>query len=413
MRFKKAELICTGSELLTAKVNSYAPLFAGKLAALGFRLTGERTVGDDEGAVGGAISRALREADLALTCGGLGPTFDDVTRQAASKTLGLKLGHSKYAERILKADYRLKKLPPNFRDQCLILDGAKMVENGNGTAFGQIVTEGRKMLVLLPGPLSEWSPMFDGFIADAIKEFFRIGEGTVGTRRLKIAGLWEVQTAKLLRPVMRRFRDADYTVLAGPYTTEFAFTVKGRDRRWTEARISAIEKACRLLLKDSVYGTGDDTLEDAVGRLLKAKGATVSAAESCTGGALGSALTDVPGSSDYFLGGAVAYSNRAKERLLGVRAGTIRRHGAVSPECAAEMALGAKKLFGTDYAAAVTGIAGPGGGTAEKPVGLVHFAVAGPGGKVRSFSRNFRHNRNFIKRCAVNAALDALRKIIQ
>lgn len=413
MRFKKAELVCTGSELLSAKVNSYVPLFAAKLDALGFRLAGERTVGDDARAVAGAINRALREADLALACGGLGPTFDDVTRQAAAKALGLRLGHSKYAERILRADYGLKKLPPNFRNQCLILDGAKMVENGNGTAFGQIVTSGRKMLVLLPGPLNEWSPMFDGFVADAIKEFFRTGEGMIGTRRLKIAGLREVQTEKRLRPVMRRFRDADYTVLAGPYTAEFAFTVKGRDRRETAAGIAAIEKACRRRLKDTVYGAGGDTLEETVGKLLKAEGATVSVAESCTGGALGSALTDVPGSSDYFLGGAVAYSNKAKERLLGVRAGTILKHGAVSEECAAEMARGAKKLFRTDYAAAVTGIAGPGGGTAERPVGLVCFAVAGPGGKISSFSRNFRHNRAFIKQCAVNAALDALRKIIQ
>lgn len=413
MRFRNAELVCTGSELLAAKVNSYAPLFAGRLGALGFRLAGERTVGDDRCAVAGAIKRALREADLALVCGGLGPTFDDVTRQATAKALGLKLRHSRYAAQILRADYRLKVLPPNFTNQCLILEGAKMVENANGTAFGQIVLRGRKMLVLLPGPLGEWAPMFDGFIADAIKEFFKISEGTVGTRRLKIAGLWEVQTANLLRPVMRRFRDADYTVLAGPYTAEFAFTVKGRTARETAEKLLAIEKACRRILKGAVYGTGGETLEEAVGKLLKAKGATVAVAESCTGGALGSAFTDVPGSSDYFMGGIVTYSDKAKERLLGVSGKTLLMRGAVSEECAAGMAEGARRLFRTDYAVAVTGIAGPGGGTEEKPVGLVHFAVAGPGGKTRRFTLNFRHNRVFIKRCAVNAALDALRKIIQ
>ncbi|OGS52750.1 MAG: hypothetical protein A3J79_05310 [Elusimicrobia bacterium RIFOXYB2_FULL_62_6] len=413
MRFKKAELVCTGSELLSAKVNSYVPLFSAKLAALGFKLSGERTVGDSRGGAAGAMRSALREADLVLVCGGLGPTFDDVTRQAAAQVLDRKLRYSKYAAQILRADYGLKKLPPNFRNQCLILDGAKMVENANGTAFGQILTAGRKMLVLLPGPLREWPPMFDSFVSDAVREFFGTGEGTVGSRRLKIAGLWEVQTANLLRPVMRRFRNADYTVLAGPYTAEFAFTVKGRGPKETAAALSAVEKACRRKLKDHIYGTGDETLEEAVGEILKAKGATVSVAESCTGGALASALTDVPGSSEYFLGGVTAYANEAKRRLLGVRAGTILKHGAVSGECAAEMAEAARRLFRTDYAAAVTGIAGPGGGTAEKPVGLVHFAVAAAGRKTVRFSRNFRHNRVFIKRCAVNAALDALRKIIQ
>ncbi|MBU2573359.1 MAG: nicotinamide-nucleotide amidohydrolase family protein [Elusimicrobia bacterium] len=441
MDFKKAELICTGSELISGKINRYVPLFSGRLGELGFRIAREHSVGDDLNAVAGMIKCALKNADLVLTCGGLGATFDDVTRQAAALALGRRLAYSKYAEQILKADYGMKELPANacagavskayghsagggpaglfggqtanFKNQCLIIDGAKMAKNANGTAFGQIVTSGRKMLVILPGPRNEWEPMFDAFISDEIREFFKVKEGTVKTLRLKIAGLWEAQAETLLRPVMRKFKHADYTILAGPYTAEFSFTVKGKNARASSKKISAIEKACRRVLKDSVYGSGDETLEGTVGRLLEAKGATLSAAESCTGGALGSALTDVPGSSGYFMGGVTAYSNRVKERLLGVGRKTILKHGAVSGECAAEMAEGAKRLFKTDYAVAVTGIAGPGGGTEEKPVGLVHFAVTGPGGKTRRFTGNFRRTRTFIKRCAVNAALDALRKIIQ
>lgn len=413
MDFKKAELICTGSELVSVKNNLYVPLFAGRLRPLGFRICREHSVGDDLKAIAKLVNCGLNNADLVITCGGLGPTFDDLTRQGVAKALGRKLVYSRYAEQILKADYSLPRLPPNFKDQCLIIDGAKMVENANGTAFGQIIALGKKLLIVLPGPQSEWTPMFDGFMTDAIKEFFKIGEGTVKTLRLKIADLWEVQTEKLLEPVMRKFPDADYTVLAGPGVVEFNFTVSGPTPAAAAGKLTAIEKACRKVLGVRIYGTGEDTLEAAVGALLKRKKATLSVAESCTGGAVGDALTDVPGSSAYFRGGVTAYSNEVKTDVLGVKKSILLKHGAVSAECAAAMAERARRLFRTDYAAAVTGIAGPDGGTKEKPVGLVCFAVAGAGMKTRTFTRNFRRTRAHIKRCAVNFVLDALRKIIQ
>ncbi|OGS06998.1 MAG: hypothetical protein A2270_05865 [Elusimicrobia bacterium RIFOXYA12_FULL_51_18] len=413
MDFKKVELICTGSELVSSKNNRYVPLFAAKLRPLGFRIYREHSVGDDLKAIARIVNCGLDNADLVITCGGLGPTFDDLTRQGLAKALDRKLVYSKYAEQILKADYKLSELPPNFKNQCLIIDGAKMVENANGTAFGQIITLAKKMIIVLPGPQNEWTPMFDGFITDAIKEFFKVREGTVQTLRLKIADLWEVQTEKLLEPVMRKFHDADYTILAGPNIVEFSFTVSGQTSAETGEKLSAMEKACRKILGDRIYGTGENTLEGTVGALLKKKKATVALAESCTGGAVADALTDVPGSSAYFCGGVTAYSNRAKTEILGVKKSTLQKHGAVSAECAAAMAEQARSLFKTDYAAAVTGIAGPDGGTEEKPVGLVYFAVAGAGMKTRTFTRNFRSTRAQIKRCAVNFILDALRKIIQ
>jgi nicotinamide-nucleotide amidase len=413
MDFKKAELICTGSELVTCKNNRYVPLFAGKLRPLGFSIYREHSVGDDLKAIAKLVNCGLNNADLVITCGGLGPTFDDLTRQGIAKALGRRLVYSKYAEQILKADYSLPKLPPNFKNQCLIIDGAKMVENANGTAFGQIITIKKKMLIVLPGPQSEWTPMFDGFMTDAIKEFFKIGEGTVQTLRLKIADLWEVQTERLLKPVMRKFPDADYTVLAGPDIVEFNFTVSGRTPAAASGKLAAIEKACRKILGVRIYGTGEDTLEAAVGALLKKKKKTIALAESCTGGAVADALTDVPGSSAYFCGGVTAYSNKVKTDILGVKKSILLKHGAVSAECAAAMAERARRLFKTNYAAAVTGIAGPDGGTKEKPIGLVYFAVAGAGMKTRTFTRNFRRTRAHIKRCAVNFILDALRKIIQ
>ena len=413
MKFKKAELICTGSELLSSKNNRYVPLFAAKLRPLGFRLYREHSVVDDQKAIAKMVTCGLNNADLVITCGGLGPTFDDLTRQGVAKALGRKLVYSKYAEQILKSDYNLPVLPPNFKDQCLIIEGAKMVENANGTAFGQIIAAGKKMIVVLPGPQGEWAPMFDMFMADNIREFFRVKEGCVGMLRLKAADLREVQTEKLLEPVRRRFPDADYTILGGANIVEFSFIAEGERPKETAAKLAAIERACRKVLGDKIYGTGDDTLEQVVGARLKEKKATVALAESCTGGAVADALTNVPGSSAYFLGGVTAYANSVKESLLGVKKSTLQKYGAVSEECAAEMAESALRLFGTDYAAAVTGIAGPDGGTKEKPVGLVYFAAAGRGLKTRTYTRNFRNSREHIKRCSVNFALDALRKIIQ
>jgi len=413
MNFKKVELICTGSELVSSKNNSYVPLFAARLRPLGFRIYREHSVGDDKKAIAKLLNCGLNNADLVITCGGLGPTFDDLTRQGVAKALGRKLIYSKYAEQILKCDYNLSVLPPNFKDQCLIIEGAKMVENANGTAFGQIITVGKKMIVVLPGPQGEWAPMFDTFMADNIKEFFRVKEGVIGMLRLKAADVREVQTENLLEPVRRRFPDADYTILGGANIVEFSFITSGERPAGTAAKLAAIEKACRKILGDKIYGTGDDTLESVVGGLLKERKATVSLAESCTGGAVADALTNVPGSSAYFRGGVTAYANSVKESILGVKKSTLEKYGAVSAECAAEMAESSRRLFKTDYAAAVTGIAGPDGGTKEKPVGLVHFAVSGRGMKTRTFTRNFQRSRERIKRCSVNFALDALRKIIQ
>ena len=410
---RKAELICTGSELVSFKNNRYVPLFSARLRALGFRLCREHSVGDDLRAIAELVSWSLDRSDLVITCGGLGPTFDDLTRQAAARALRRRLVYSKYAEQVLKFNYKMAVLPPNFKDQCLILEDAKMLENANGTAFGQALPLGKKLLLLLPGPQSEWEPMFDAIAAPEIKEFFRIKEGSVRTLRLKIADLWEVQAEKLLKPVMRRFPEADYTILAGPGTAEFAFTVAAGTPAAADRSLAAIKKACSAALGGKVYGAGDDTLAGILGKLLAKKKATLSLAESCTGGAAADAITDTPGSSAYFMGAVTAYANKAKEKILGVQKATILRHGAVSPECAEEMAEGARRLFRTDYAAAVTGIAGPGGGTEEKPVGLVHFAVSGRGMRTRTFTRRFHHGRAHIKACAVNFVLDALRKIIQ
>ncbi len=406
MKTGKAEIVCTGSELLAGKLNLYVPLFHELLAPLGFAITREQSCGDSLPDIKDCLAGSLKRADLVIACGGLGPTFDDLTRQAAAAMLGRRLFHSKSCEQILAFNYKLETLPPNIKDQCLLVEGAKPLENSNGTAFGQVLTRGRKMLVLLPGPRKEWEPMFHNFLDEEIKAFFK-GRPPVAQLKLKIAGLWEPQAEKLLRPVMRRFPLAAFTILAGPGTVEFILS--GDDSRGLIGRAGA---ACRKELGDKIYGEGEETLAGVLGARLKARGRSLAAAESCTGGLAAKLVTDIPGSSEYFLGGAVTYSNAAKMKLLGVRAGTLKKYGAVSGECAREMAAGARKVFGSDYAFSVTGIAGPGGGTGEKPAGLVFFGLAGPRGAA-VFKRQFRGTRPFIRECAANFILDELRKVIK
>jgi nicotinamide-nucleotide amidase len=230
---------------------------------------------------------------------------------------------------------------------------------------------------------------------------------TVTQIKLHAAGLGEPQAERLLRPAMRKYPGARYTILAGPGLIDFI--VSGDDGDGLVTRAAAY---CRRLLGKDIYGEGDVTLAAALGARLRERGATAAAAESCTGGLASQLITEVPGSSAYFLGGAVTYSNAAKMKLLGVRPQTLTRHGAVSEECAREMASGARKLFGSDYAFSVTGIAGPDGGTDKKPVGLVHFGLAQKG-NMAVFSRQFRSGRAHIRSCAANFILNELRKVIE
>lgn len=406
MKTRKAELVCTGSELLSGKVNLYTPLFHELLSRLGFEIAREQSCGDSLASIKDCLGGALARARLVIACGGLGPTFDDLTRQAAAKLLGRRIVHSEACAQILRHNYGLTVLPPNFLNQCLIVEGAKQLENVNGTACGQVLTEKGRMLVLLPGPRREWEPMFASFLDREITEFF--GSAVPVTQvKLRTAGLKEPEAEGLVKPVISRFTSLRYTILAGPGTVDFV--ISGDDTRGLVAKAAA---ACGKVLGRSVYCRGELTLAGALGEKLKSAGRTVAGAESCTGGLVAQLLTENAGSSDYFNGCAVTYSNAAKSSLLGVKRPTLARFGAVSAECAAEMAAGARKAFGSDYAYSVTGIAGPGGGTADKPVGLVYFGVAGPGLR-KVYKREFRGERANVRAFAANFILYQLGKIIE
>lgn len=407
-----AELLCTGSELVSAKVNLYAPLFAARLRELGVTLRAERSLRDDLPLITRSIREAMDSCRLVITCGGLGPTFDDLTRRAAARALGLRLRTSAECAAELRRRYALDELPPNMADQAVVLEGARVISNRVGTAFGQVVKRGGRMLVLLPGPLREWEPMFADGLSEEIVSFFRLKPGTTLSARLKAAGLKEVQAERLLRPVLRAFRGTDFTILAGADEVEFAFTISARTPALAARRLAAVKRAAKRALGGAVYSETGEGRHQALGGQLRSRGATLALAESCTGGLAAKLMTDEPGSSDLFLGGVTAYSNAAKTRLLGVSPALLKRSGAVSAECAAAMARGARRVFGSDYAASVTGVAGPGGGTPEKPAGTVYFGICGPRG-VAAHKAFFKGTRDFIRLSSANRMLDLLGKIIK
>ncbi|MDD2774211.1 MAG: CinA family nicotinamide mononucleotide deamidase-related protein [Elusimicrobiales bacterium] len=408
----RAFLIFTGTELLRGKLNAYTPLLSAELAQLGIETRGEATLPDDADAVSRAVKNACTDCDIIIVTGGLGPTFDDVSREAAAAALGRELKLSKPLLSALEKRFaRMNRaMPPTNARQALLLDGAKSLPNPAGTAPGQICvftqSGRRKLLALQPGPLGEWRPMFARHIRPALKRHFKTAKRPPCVE-IKIGDMSEAAAGEALSPVIKAFPDAEFTILASPGTVRFFASPRGCENPAADA--ARIKEMCRELLGDKIFGEGHDSLESALGGALKKRGWTLATAESCTGGLISHLITNVPGSSEYFLGGTAAYSNAAKMKILGVKKTTLKKHGAVSAECALEMARGAKKLFGADCAVSTTGIAGPGGGTPQKPVGLVYIAATAPGVKDVVIKHQFGSTREPNKTFAASAALNLIR----
>lgn len=399
-------LLFTGSELLNGKLNRYEPLFCAELAKLGMTVGYSVTLPDETGTVASAVARALTEAALVIAVGGLGPTFDDVTRQAAALALDRRLLPD---PEIMKTIERLfarrgSIMPENNRLQALVIAGAKPLANPVGTAPGQLFFKNGRMLVLLPGPESEWRPIFSRSVAPEIKKRFPRRAGTRQTE-INLAGIAESAADEQLLPVIKAFPAAEFTILSAPgHVRVFA---RVRERTDTEAK-NLLKRIQARLLKSfagTVFGCGELLPETALGAKLRKLGLRIGTAESCTGGLVAHRITRVPGSSGYMNGGVVAYANSVKTRVLGVKAATLEKHGAVSAECALEMARGARKVTGSDIGIATTGIAGPGGATAGKPVGLVYIAVSVRGSGETVVKHVFNGTRNSIQECSANAAL--------
>jgi competence/damage-inducible protein CinA-like protein len=406
----KVEIIAIGSELLTPYYQDTNSLYlTQRLNELGFDVAFKTIVGDDIGDLSLRIKEALGNSRIVLAIGGLGPTGDDRTREAFAAVLNRDLVLNKDILRRIEERFKRRRIPmpaPN-RKQAYLIQGAEALSNRIGTAPGQWLEEGRKTVVLLPGPPGELKPMFEESVWP---RFAAKRHGYLARQVLKIAGLTESQVEMLIADLYPKRPDVRITILASPGQIEIhltSFSSSGDSE--AEKKIQGLEKKLLSRLKNNVFSESGEDLEEVVGNLLKKSKQTLATAESCSGGLLSHRLTNKPGSSDYFLEGVVTYSNAAKTDLLAVPPSVIRTHGAVSSLVARAMARGIRERARSDYGLAITGIAGPSGGTPEKPVGLVFVGLAWDGG-TSVWKSLFLGTRKQIKFQSTQKALDMLRR---
>jgi nicotinamide-nucleotide amidase len=405
---RTASILAIGSELLgTTRLDTNSLFLTGRMEALGVSTVRKACVGDDWDDLLAEIAAALERAPLLVTSGGLGPTDDDRTKEAVAAVLGRPLVRDEEILLRLKERFRKRgyEMPEVNAKQADVIEGATVLANRRGSAPGFLVEQGGKTVVLLPGVPHELKAMWDDAVAPLLA---RAAVAGLHRRILKVAAMPESVVETIVKPVYEAHPDVPITILAAPGEVQLHFAARGTA---DEARIAldGIEAAFQKALAGEIFGRDDQTLEGVVGDLLRRGGKTLALAESCTGGLLAGRLTDVAGSSDYFLGGAVTYANSAKAELVGVSAGTLEHFGAVSEETAREMALGARLRFGASIGLSVTGIAGPGGGTPEKPVGTVHFALDDVGGTRLDQRLLMPGDRALVRRWSTSAALSMLR----
>lgn len=381
MKQATAEILCVGSELLAGKVNTHAAYLCPKLRGIGVAPEREATVVDSEDAIREAAAAAVSRADVVLVCGGLGPTFDDITREGVAAALGRKLRYRPPLwAKILKRYRRFHmRVPVNNKRQAWIVEGAAVLDNPRGSAPGQwIELKDGTVVVLMPGPFRELEPMFRTLVLPALKKRFCRGRAAA-EKVLRFYGVAESEADRRLAPILKaRGRGVEATILADLGRVSLHLAATAPTAAGAKRRLAVLERAARAEFGERFYGVDDETLESALGAKLRRLRWTVAAAESCTGGLLGHRLTDTPGSSAYFIGGIIAYADRVKARLLGVPERLLKEEGAVSEACARAMAQGVRTATGADVGIAITGVAGPGGGSPEKPVGLVFVAVSTP-----------------------------------
>jgi len=409
----KTEIIAVGSELLTPDFQDTNSLFlTERLNSVGLDVAFKTIVGDDEGDLARVIRTALGRSRLILLMGGLGPTEDDRTRETLAKVLGARLIFKAAILRHIRARFRRRGLdmPATNRKQCYAIEGAEVLANPHGTAPGLWLERGKNRLAVLPGPPRELRPMVENHV---LPRLAALGRGRMVRRTIRLTGIGESLMESLIKPVYASVPKAvRVTTLAAPGDLAITLTYRGpASLSEAQAVIEGLESALLKALRRWVYSRNGEGLEAVVGALLKKEGRTVACAESCTGGLVGHRLTAVPGSSAYFLESAVVYGNAAKVRRLGVPPALIDKHGAVSAAVARAMAAGVRSTAGADFGLAVTGIAGPDGGTARKPVGLVYTALAHAGG-VAVRRDIFYGGRAMVRFQASQKALDVLRRFL-
>lgn len=404
------EIVAVGTELLLGQIiNSNARFLAEALARLGVDVYFQTVVGDNQRRAAATFRQAVERSDLVISSGGLGPTEDDLTREAVAEALGLPLEEDAGAREVVEGYLARSGLPMSGeqRRQWALPQGARALANGVGSAPGFILERGGKVVICLPGPPAELVPMFNTRVVPYL-EALPGRAGVILSRVLHLSGIGEAAVEERVRDLLSGRTNPTVAPYARPGAVDLRVTAKAGDEAAARALIAPVEAALRERLHPWVFGADGETIEGEVGRLLRRRNLTLALAESCTGGLVGHRVTNVPGSSDYFLFGAVAYANRAKEAILGVPDETLRRWGAVSRQTAVAMAVGARRTGGADLGVATTGIAGPGGGSPGKPVGTVYFGLAAPEGAWWR-QRVFSGDRETIKQWAAQESLTLLR----
>ena len=404
-----ASILAVGSELLgTTRLDTNSLYLTARLEALGISVVRKACVGDGWGDLLAEIPLALSRAPLLVVTGGLGPTDDDRTKEAVAKVFGRALVCDEALLLGLRERFRRRgfEMPKVNEKQADVIEGAVILANPRGSAPGFLVATAGGTIVLLPGVPHEMKGMWVGAVEPLLA---RGGAPGLHRRTLKIAAVPESVVETLVKPVYAAYPEVPFTILAAPGEVQLQFSARGTPEEATLV-LDRIESDFHKALAGEIFGRDEDTLEGVTGNLLRAKSQSLALAESCTGGQLAGRITDVPGSSDYFLGAAVTYANAAKADLVGVSGATLERHGAVSEETAREMALGARKRFGATIGLSTTGIAGPGGGTPDKPVGTVHIALDAADGTRLHKRLLLPGERSLIRRWTTSTALGMLRK---
>ncbi len=406
------ELISVGTELLLGNiVNTNAAYLSEKCADLGLSCFYQSVVGDNEERLSGVLKTALERSDIVILSGGLGPTEDDLTKEVSAKVMGRELSMHEPSKKRIEEYFssRNLELTENNWKQAMVPEGAIVLDNENGTAPGVIMEGEGKKVILLPGPPNEMIPMFE----KQIMPYFSGSDlGMIYSQTVKICGVGESKAETMIKDMIDSQTNPTIATYAKNCEVHLRVTAKAKDEKEAKKLVKPVVKELKNRFGPYVYTTNADiTLEKAVVDLLVANKLTVSTVESCTGGMLAARLINVPGISEVYKSGYITYSNKAKRKILGVKKGLLEKKGAVSEEVAKEMAKGAAVISKAEVAVSVTGIAGPGGGTEEKPVGLVYIAcnVCGKT-KVRKF--NFRGNRAKIRETTVSSALILMRQCI-
>ena len=408
-----AEIIAVGSELLTPHRHDTNSLYlTGKLNSLGIEVQFKTVVGDHPERLASVFRSALERSKLIILMGGLGPTEDDINRQVVADVLGRALQEvSEIIERIAARYARTgRKMPPNNARQALVPEGAEWLPNHKGTAPGIWIEQDGTTIVMLPGPPHELEAMFEDQCLPRLKG--RISAGWIRTRVIKVAGLPESEVDQRIAPIYKPYNNPSTTILSTGGAIEVHLTARGATQEEADALLDELTEKIEPALGDHIFSTRGETLEEVVGMYLVMKQKTLATAESCTGGLLGERITRVPGSSEYYLGGAVCYSNEMKTRFAGVSPRLLEMHGAVSKPVAQALAEGIRRKTNASIGIGVTGVAGPGGGTEEKPVGMVFISVADDRGtEVREF--RFPGDRERVRLLSSQFALEMLRRRIR